>query len=238
MRDLHIIMPVKDSPETAREAIAAVAAAIRGNEWMHFAVYDDLSTEENARELQRLSQEHGFTLHSLATLAPGHPSPNYRTTLQHAQRYALESGSDLVIVESDVMVRPDTLVRLQQQVRQGVGMVAAVTVDGQGAINFPYEYAARLHGDVVQETKRFSFCCTLLSLELLKAYSFQELNPDKSWYDVFLSHKSVELGFANLLMLNNAVLHKPHSSRPWKQLKYTHPLKYYLLKLLKRRDRI
>ncbi len=238
MRDLYIIMPVKDSIETAREAIAAVAVAIRDNERMHFAVYDDLSTTENARELQQLSRRHGFVLHSLADLVPGHPSPNYRTTLQHAQHYALESGSDLVIVESDVMVRPDTLARLQAQVRHGVGMVAAVTVDGQGRINFPYEYAAKLTGDVVEETKRFSFCCTLLSHELLQAYSFEALNPEKSWYDVFISHKSVELGFANLLMLNNPVLHKPHSSRPWKQLKYTHPLKYYLLKLLKRRDRI
>ncbi len=238
MRNLYVIMPVKDSMETTRNAIATVMAAITPDETIQFAVYDDNSTEENAGELQRLAQQFGFALHSLANLAPGHPSPNYRTTLQHAQRYALASGSDLVIVESDVMVRPDTLHRMRRQVLAGVGMVAAVTVDEKGHINFPYEYAAKLTGDVVVETKRFSFCCTLLSLELLQAYSFEALNPEKSWYDVFISHKSVELGFVNLLMLNNPVLHKPHSSRPWKQLKYTNPLRYYLLKLLKRRDRI
>ncbi len=238
MRDLYIIMPVKDSIETARQALAALAAATKGRHGMHTAVYDDLSTEANARELTQLTQQYGMALHSLATLAPGHPSPNYRTTLQHAQRHALATGCHLVIVESDVMVRPDTLARLQAQVHTGTGMVAAVTVDDRGAVNFPYEYAARLHGEAVAVKKRLSFCCTLLSHELLQAYDFALLNPEKSWYDVFLSHKSTELGFANLLMPDNPVLHKPHSSRPWKQLKYTNPLKYYLMKLLKRRDRI
>jgi len=34
------------------------------------------------------------------------------------------------------------------------------------------------------------------------------------------------------------VWHRPHSSRPWKQLKYTNPLKYYWLKFTKGLDKI
>lgn len=236
MRELNIIMPVKDSMETAREAITDVVKACQNGQ-MTFTVYNDNSNEENTCELQRLSQQLGFRLIHMSDLTD-HPSPNYRITLQHAQQQALAAENDLVVVESDVMIQPDTLSRLQQQVCNGVGMVAAVTVDDMGTINFPYEYAVKMKGTVVPTKKRFSFCCTLLSLEFLKAYSFNNLDPEKSWYDVFISHKSVELGFRNLLMLNNRVLHKPHSSRPWKLLKYTHPLKYYWQKLTRKRDRI
>lgn len=117
-------------------------------------------------------------------------------------------------------------------------MIAAVTHDEQGQVNFPYLYAKRWKAEPVITTKRFSFCCTLLTLAFLQAFPFSELNPEKNWFDVTISHKSVELGFRNILLMDAPVLHKPHSSRPWKQLKYTHPIKYYLLKLLHRRDKI
>lgn len=119
-------------------------------------------------------------------------------------------------------------------------MVAAVTVDGEGEINFPYLYARKMSTEqsTISTTKRFSFCCTLLTNEFLASYSFERLDPTKQWYDVAISHQSLHRGFCNLLMLDNRVLHRPHSSRPWKQLKYTNPLKYYWLKLTKRRDRI
>ena len=42
----------------------------------------------------------------------------------------------------------------------------------------------------------------------------------------------------NRLLLDTQVLHQPHSSRPWKQLKYTNPLRYYWQKLTQKRDRI
>ena len=167
-----------------------------------------------------------------------HPSPNYRLTLQDAQRRALEAGAHLVIVESDVTVRPDTLARLQAAAADGVGMVAAVTVDTDGHVNFPYLYARRLRGTAVDTTKRLSFCCTLLTNALLRAYSFDQLDPTKQWYDVAISHRSITLGFRNRLLLDTQVLHQPHSSRPWKQLKYTNPLRYYWQKLTQKRDRI
>ena len=233
MAPLHIIMPVKDSPDTTREAIMALLQTPD----IDFTVYNDFSSPENTTLLQQLAQEQGFRLINWADRTD-HPSPNYRLTLQDAQQRALANGAHLVIVESDVLVKPDTITRLSNMVNDKVGMVAAVTVDNEGVVNFPYQYARRLHGDVVNTRKRFSFCCTLLTNRLLQAYDFHLLDPTKAWYDVTISHQSIQLGLHNLLMLNNPVIHRPHSSRPWKQLKYTHPLRYYWQKITKKRDRI
>ena len=233
MAPLHIIMPVKDSPDTTREAIMALLQTPD----IDFTVYNDFSSPENTALLQQLAQEQGFRLINWADRTD-HPSPNYRLTLQDAQQRALANGAHLVIVESDVLVKPDTITRLSNMVNDKVGMVAAVTVDNEGVVNFPYQYARRLHGDVVNTRKRFSFCCTLLTNRLLQAYDFHLLDPTKAWYDVTISHQSIQLGLHNLLMLNNPVIHRPHSSRPWKQLKYTHPLRYYWQKITRKRDRI
>lgn len=233
MKPLHVIMPVKDSPDTTREAIDTLLQATN----IDFTVYNDFSTPENTNLLKEMADRRGFRIVNWADHTD-HPSPNYRLTLQDAQQRALKEGTHLVIVESDVLVRPDTIGKMAAAVSDGVAMVAAVTVDTEGNINFPYQYATRLHGDIVNTHKRFSFCCTLLTNEFLQAYDFQLLDPEKSWYDVTISHQAVKLGFKNLLMLNNPVIHRPHSSRPWKQLKYTHPLKYYWQKITRKRDRI
>ena len=233
MNPLHIIMPVKDSLETAHDAIAALMA----NEGTDLTVYNDFSTAENTAQLSSMATQMGFHLHNWADHT-NHPSPNYRLTLQHAQQRALRDNAHLIIVESDVTVRPDTISRMAQQYHPGIGMIAAVTVDNQGKINFPYLYAQHMHGNVVATRKRLSFCCTLLSNHFLQTYDFQQLDPTKQWYDVTLSHLSTALGFTNLLMLDNPVLHRPHSSRPWKLLKHTHPLRYYWTKLTQHRDRI
>ena len=230
---LHVIMPVKDSMHTARQAIAALMQA--GG--VDLTVYNDFSTAETTAELTEMARRLGFRLVNWADRTD-HPPPNYRLTLQDAQRRALEAGAHLVIVESDVTVRPDTLARLQAAAADGVGMVAAVTVDTDGNVNFPYLYARRLRGTAVDTTKRLSFCCTLLTNALLRAYSFDQLDPTKQWYDVAISHRSITLGFRNRLLLDTQVLHQPHSSRPWKQLKYTNPLRYYWQKLTQKRDRI
>lgn len=227
-------MPVKDSPDTTREAIEALLQSYGD---IQLTVYNDFSTQENTAMLQQLAKQKNFRLVNWADLTD-HPSPNYRLTLQDAQRNALAGNTHLVIVESDVLVQPDTLQRMADEVADGVAMVAAVTVDDEGMINFPYQYATRLHGETVNTRKRFSFCCTLLTNEYLQAYDFRQLDPEKSWYDVTISHNAIQLGYRNLLMLNNPVIHRPHSSRPWKQLKYTHPLLYYWQKITRKRDRI
>ena len=226
-----IIMPVKDSLETAEQAIRAIVAS--GH---NVCVYDDYSSDENAARLDALRDELGIRVVHIREVLD-HPSPNYRWVLNTAQREAIEKNQDLVIVESDVIVKEGTISRLQQAISKGVGMVAAVTVNEEGEVNFPYEYARKIQQDG-SCTKRFSFCCTLLTNAFLKAYSFEQLDPTKNWYDVHISHMSRQLGFENILLISNPVLHKPHSSRPWKQLKYTNPLLYYWRKLTQRRDKI
>ena len=226
-----IIMPVKDSLETAEQAIRAIVAS--GH---NVCVYDDYSSDENAARLDALRDEFGIRVVHIREVLD-HPSPNYRWVLNTAQREAIEKGQDLVIIESDVIVKEGTISRLQQAISKCVGMVAAVTVNEEGEVNFPYEYARKIQQDG-SCSKRFSFCCTLLTNAFLKAYSFEQLDPTKNWYDVHISHMSRQLGFENILLISNPVLHKPHSSRPWKQLKYKNPLLYYWRKLTQRRDKI
>ena len=228
---VNIIMPVKDSLETAEQAIRAIVASGHS-----VCVYDDYSSNENAARLDALRDELGIRVVHIREVLD-HPSPNYRWVLNTAQREAIEKNQDLVIVESDVIVKADTISRLQQAVSKDVGMVAAVTVNEEGEVNFPYEYARKIQQDG-SCTKRFSFCCTLLTNAFLKAYSFEQLDPTKNWYDVHISHMSRQLGFENILLISNPVLHKPHSSRPWKQLKYKNPLLYYWRKFTQRLDKI
>ena len=227
-----ILMPVKDSLETAEQAIRAI---VKSGHTLR--VYDDNSTAENAQRLDALSKELGIEVVHVGKEI-NHPSPNYRWVLIEAQREALVKGQDLIIVESDVIVRPETIDQLIVKSQEpSVGMVAAVTVNEEGNVNFPYEYAQKIHEDGPC-TKRFSFCCTLLTKAFLEAYDFEQLDPEKNWYDVHISHMSVKMGYTNILQVSNPVLHKPHSSRPWKQLKYTHPILYYWRKLTQGRDKI
>ena len=234
---LHIIIPVKDSIEIAERAIRAVV-----DSGHTVCIYDDYSLPANAQRLDEMAAELNIQVVHISTLTD-HPSPNYRLVLQMAQQEALSKGKHLVIVESDVIVVADSLTRLKNEVKEGVGMVAAVTIDEEGEYNFPYQYTRkwwyrRYRNTTIETKKRFSFCCTLLSNELLQKADFQLLDPTKNWYDVTISHWSVDLGFKNLLMLGNPVLHLPHSSRPWKRLKYTHPLRYYWRKFTQRLDKI
>ncbi len=234
---IHIIMPVKDSLRTAEEAIRCLLTHYPSAKNC-LTVYNDFSTPENTARLQALSTELGFLLFNWSEQTT-HPSPNYRFTLQDAQAKANAEKAHLVIIESDVFVHENTIPALLAVAEEDqVGMVANVTTDDTGHINFPYLYAKKLHGERVDTKKRFSFCCTLLTSAFLQAFDFNQLDETKNWYDVFISHKSIELGYRNVLLLRDSVIHRPHSSRPWKQLKYTNPLKYYWLKLIHRRDKI
>lgn len=234
---LHIVMPVKDSVEIAERAIRAIVES-----GYTLCVFDDNSQKENAQRLDEIAAETGIEVVHIAALTD-HPSPNYRLVLQLSQQRALAAQRHLVIVESDVIIHNDTLARMQAEMHEGIGMVAAVTVDEQGVYNFPYHYARRwwyrFYGKkTITTKKRFSFCCTLLSHELLQKADFQLLDPSKNWYDVTISHWSLRLGLQNKLMLGNDVLHFPHASRPWKRLKYTNPLLYYWRKITQRLDKI
>jgi GT2 family glycosyltransferase len=117
--------------------------------------------------------------------------------------------------------------------------VGSVTVDAAGEINFPYGYATAIDKPAIfASAKSVSFCCTILSLRMLEKFDFEELPQNMDWFDVFISRKSRQLGFSNYVVKNLPVLHKPHSSRPWKHLKYKNPVLYYLKKIITQRDRI
>ena len=236
MKELLIITPVKNSIELTEKTIRSVMNALDREKW-NYVVYDDFSSDANASRLDELSAELGFRIVHLRDILTT-PSPNYRYVLQVAQQEAINQGCHLVIVESDVVVNPDTFRSLHSAVSNNVGLVASITIDENGAVNFPYLFARRWKNVDIETKKRFSFCCTLLSNQFLKLYSFDNLDPTKNWYDVFISHKSVELGFRNILQMTNKVIHRPHSSRPWKLLKYSNPLKYYWIKYTRGFDKI
>ena len=137
-----------------------------------------------------------------------HPSPNYLLVLQMAQKEA------------------------------HCAIAAAVTVDENGEINYPYLYAKGDEGKVLPEKKHCSFCCSLLTPDFLRAFDFHNLDSGKNWFDVTISHKALSLGFKNYLFTTLPVWHRPHGSRPWKHLKHKNPLKYYWLKYTKGLDKI
>lgn len=236
MYDALVITPVKDSLTTTKETIQSI---MKSHGKYVYSIYNDFSSEETTRELVRLSAELGFELINLADVT-NTPSPNYRLVLQLAQEKALKQNLPLIIVESDVEVQDETLAELVRQSKElkQCGMVGAVTRDREGKINFPYLNFKGTKEAIVNTRHSLSFCCTLLTTDLLKKYDFNMLSAEKHWYDVSISRKSIQLGLNNYLLISTSVLHKPHSSRPWKQLKYKNPIKYYYQKLVKRLDRI
>ena len=238
MKQLHIITPVKDSIELTLQTIESILSSDFTVPY-HYYVYNDFSTDENTARLREASEKMGFELINLSDLT-NHPSPNYLLILQTAQQKAIAADAGLLIVESDVIVKKHTLQSLFDGAlaRPDCGIAAAVTVDEQENINYPYLYAKGKEGKVFLEKKHLSFCCSLLTLLFLKSFDFHQLDPEKNWHDVTISHRSLEKGFTNYLFTTLTVWHRPHGSRPWKQLKYTNPLKYYWLKFTKGLDKI
>lgn len=238
MKCLHVLTPVKDSIDFTLETIEAIMQS-EVTVPFTYTVYNDFSTEENTRRLEEASRRYGFRLINLSDVT-SHSSPNYLLVLQMAQQEALAADAGMLIVESDVVVKKDTLQSLFNGAaeRGDCAIAAAVTVDETGAINYPYLHAKGNEGKIYPEKKHCSFCCSLLTPKFLQTYDFHQLDPAKNWYDVTISHEALKKGFRNYLFANLPVWHRPHGSRPWKQLKYKNPLKYYWLKFTKGLDKI
>ena len=240
MDKLHIVTPVKDSIDLTLETAKAVLES-EINIPFTYTIYNDFSTAENTARLEKGATEMGFNLVNLSDITD-HPSPNYLLVLQMCQQQAIADNAGLLIVESDVIVKQKTIQALYDCARNydKCGIAAAATVDENGKINYPYGYAKGLENQVYAVDRHCSFCCSLLSLDFLKAFDFKTLNPEKNWFDVTISHEALKHGFTNYLFTisNIAVWHRPHSSRPWKQLKYKNPLKYYWLKYTRGLDKI
>lgn len=236
MYEALVITPVKDSLQTTISTINSITSADGS---FLYCVYNDFSSTETTQTLKTLCNQEKIELINLSEITST-PSPNYRLVLQLAQERALKLELPLIIVESDVEVQQHTLEELVKQSKKlpKCGMVGCVTKDRDGKINFPYQNYKRTRKEIIKTKHSLSFCCTLITNEFLKTYDFKTLAIQKHWYDVTISRKSLQLGFNNYLLVYNGVLHKPHSSRPWKLLKYKNPIKYYYLKLIKHLDKI
>lgn len=238
MYRLHVITPVKDSLDTTLKTIEGVLNS-QTNVGFDYTVYNDFSSDETTQTLETEAYKKGFRLINLKDLTD-HESPNYLLILQHAQAAALRDNAHLLIVESDVTIAPDTIEKLQSYSAEltDAGLIACITNDEDGNVNFPYLFAKKYGSKTLKTKKRISFCCTLLSLTFLQTYNFNELDSSKSWFDIHISHQSVKLGFSNYLLMDLPVLHLPHSSRPWKKLKYSNPASYYFNKyFIKNKDK-
>ncbi len=236
MAEALVITPVKNSITTTLETAAAIRASDR--DLVH-KIYNDFSTAETRELLDRNAPEIGYQVVHLEDITDT-PSPNYKLVLQMAQKEALEKGLPLVVVESDVTVQKDTIVKMLDFHRKHpqCGLVGAITTDASGKVNFPYLKFKHVKEAVIDTKRSLSFCCTLFAPAFLKTYDFKGLNDEKDWYDTFISKRALELGFQNYVLMDAPVLHKPHGSRPWKQLKYENPIKYYFLKFWKGLDKI
>lgn len=235
MDNLLIITPVKDSIETAEKAISMICKS-KGD--FCYMVYNDFSNQDTKKILEK-NQNEGYTLINLEEIV-NTPSPNYRFVLQNARERAIKLNSHLLIVESDVFVEQDTISLLFAKVNtlEECGMAAALTVDSEGNINFPYNHITPNKSNIVETQHRLSFCCTLITLPLLKELDFYSLSENKDWFDVKISKDSRKKGFKNYVLTDIRVTHLPHSSRPWKKLKYENPVMYYIKKVFSGKDRI
>ncbi|MGY6557824.1 MAG: glycosyltransferase [Nitritalea sp.] len=232
----RIITPVKESLQTALRTFQAVKAA-KGH--FEYLVYDDKSSPETHEALKQAAERYQFTLLHTGTLTEK-PSPNYREVLIDARHKCLADGLPLIIVESDVLVHPDTLQQLcaTAAAEERVGMVGAVTVDAAGQVNYPYEKFKGERCTLFETERSLSFCCTLLHPDFMAAYDFEALDSAKDWHDNMISKAVREKGYRNLVLMSPPVQHLPHSSRPWKALKYKNPLLYYWRKFTQGKDKI
>ncbi|MGI9541800.1 MAG: glycosyltransferase family 2 protein, partial [Cyclobacteriaceae bacterium] len=156
-----VITPVKDSLATTVETIRSIS---RSEGAFDYLIFDDFSSRETADYLDKDAVSSGYQVIHLRDHVTS-PSPNYRTTLIMAQKKALEEKVDLIIVESDVIVAPETLNGLHDFARSldQPGLVGSVTTDAQGTINFPYLHIKQDDPEVLLTKRSLSFCCTLIT---------------------------------------------------------------------------
>jgi len=236
MPEAIVITPVKDSLDTSKRTVKAIMDAVGDFEYV---VFNDFSTNETKQYLDEAAAKLNFKVIHLEDITTN-PSPNYKLVLQMAQEMAINKQCPLIIIESDVVVKKNTITELLSigKTKTKPGVVGAITVDESGNYNFPYTFEKEKSNEIVDTGHSLSFCCTLISPEFLKEFSFKTLDENKDWFDVFVSRQSKKMGFRNYLAKSVEVLHLPHSSRPWKNLKYKNPILYYIKKFMLKRDRI
>ena len=146
MKSLYIVTPVKDSIESTIETVKAILNSDIKVPYT-YTIYNDFSSPENTALLEKYSKELGFNLINISDLTD-HPSPNYLLVLKRSREIAIREDAGFLLVESDVVVAKDTLQGLFDgaQEREDCAIAASVTVDDEGKINYPYEYARGTEG--------------------------------------------------------------------------------------------
>ena len=236
MPEAIVITPVKDSPETTEKTINAIC---QSDAEIDYFVFNDFSNGHTKKLLEELKQKFKFNLVHLEDVTDN-PSPNYKLVLEIAQKMAVEKKLPLIIIESDVIIKPDTIKSLIKVNTENTkaGLIGAITTDENGNYNFPYNFEKIKSFKTIKTSHSLSFCCTLLSADFLNNFDFKDLSQKKDWFDVSISRQAKKMGYNNYLAKGIRVQHLPHSSRPWKNLKYSNPLLYYYRKFIQKRDRI
>ncbi|WP_143962363.1 glycosyltransferase family A protein [Litoribacter populi] len=236
MVQILVITPVKDALDNTLQTAKAIAASTLEVEHV---IFNDFSSYETTKALTENAKNLGYRLVNLEDHV-NTVSPNYKVVLQMAQKEALSKNLPLIVVESDVEVKPDTFRQMLDfsNLHKKSGLIGAITVGYDGQVNFPYLKFKDVKEPVVKTKRSLSFCCTLFTSSFMQEYDFQHLDNSKDWYDTFMSYKAVELGYENFILMDTPVLHKPHGSRPWKMLKYSNPIKYYWKKFWGGKDKI
>jgi len=236
MSEAIVITPVKNSPETTLKTIKAICQSGCENDYY---VFNDFSEKPTRELLEKTRKKLNFNLIHLEEVTTN-PSPNYKLVLEMAQEKALKKKLPLIIIESDVIIKPGTITELLKiyETAENPGLIGAITIDKKGNYNFPYNFEKKKSDKIVNTSHSLSFCCTLLSFPFLSSFNFTELSQKKDWFDVSISRQSKKMGFNNYLAKGVRVLHLPHSSRPGKNLKYSNPFLYYFKKVTQKRDRI
>ena len=136
MAKVIVITPVKNSLETTLDTARAIGSSSIA---VRHVIFNDFSTEETKTGLAQNQSEIGYELIHLEDHTD-HPSPNYKLVLQMAQKMANEAELPLLVIESDVVVKSDTVSGLLyfQNTMTKSGLVGSVTVDENGVVNFPY----------------------------------------------------------------------------------------------------
>jgi cellulose synthase/poly-beta-1,6-N-acetylglucosamine synthase-like glycosyltransferase len=107
MSEAIVITPVKDSPETTDKTIEAVCQSDCAFDYF---VFNDFSQPKTKKLLLEKQKKWNFNLIHLEDITET-LSPNYKLVLETAQKMAIEKQMPLIIVESDVIVKKDTLSR-------------------------------------------------------------------------------------------------------------------------------
>jgi len=110
MVEALVITPVKDSLQNTLETIQAIN---NSEVEIQHIVYNDFSNKKTKLSLQDNSIKLCYQLINIEEITNS-PSPNYILILKQAQKLALKKGLPLIIVESDVKIKPNTLEQLIQ----------------------------------------------------------------------------------------------------------------------------